>query len=526
MTAPPEHDSKVIVFSNIPRIALRPECCLYKLHSRATGIRFRASGKNKMIILVNSKVNRTSIQASLGKPEYSYYFLLTQFMPALQAFARVIEIASAEEVDPLYQKLSAAGEPVVFLSVSPPQQTPVGLSCPTVCLFAWEFPDAPDQPWNNEPRNDWRHTLNRIAGAIACSEESAQAIRNLMGDAYPVTAVPAPVWAHFGNLLPANGWKPCAAPRSFEFSGHVLDSQTLGLSANGLVQHLPRPQRGSTPIRSAGTSPGALRSSCSLLGAWLRTLLRNQALRSADDPAEVLPAPNPAGTQPVAQCSFELSGVVFCSMFSPTDGRKNWIDIVTAFCWAFRDTPDATLLLKMTHHDLEVYRIPLLTLLSRLAPFQCRVLTLHGFLDDKKYRELISITDFYVNASNAEGLCLPLMEFLAAGKPALAPRHTAMLDYLDGTMAHIVHTSEELACWSHDPTGQLCTRRHRLDWESLMLGFRTCYQLAENDPDGYQHMSVKASQRLRDFSDTPVVAEKLESFLAPLLMKAPSGVHP
>lgn len=200
-------------------------------------------------------------------------------------------------------------------------------------------------------------------------------------------------------------------------------------------------------------------------------------------------------------------------MFSPSDGRKNWDDIVTAFCWAFRDNPDATLILKMTHHDLEFYRIPLLTLLSRLSPFKCRVLTLHGFLDDQQYQELIRITDFYVNASTGEGLCLPLMEFLSSGKPALAPRHTAMLDYLDDQVARVVHTAEEIACWSHDPAGILRTRRHRLNWESLMKGYRDCYRIAKTAPEKYRRMSLNAWQRMREFSDTPVVAAQLEQFL-------------
>src|SRR5690606_35775034 len=119
----------------------------------------------------------------------------------------------------------------------------------------------------------------------------------------------------------------------------------------------------------------------------------------------------------------------------------------------------------------------------RSSDLQCRVVALHGFLDDDKYRELITLTDFYINASNAEGLCLPLMEFLSAGKPALAPRHTAMLDYLDEDIARLVETSEELASWSHDPVGILGSRRHRLNWESLMQGYRDCHTLARTNPD-------------------------------------------
>ena len=43
-----------------------------------------------------------------------------------------------------------------------------------------------------------------------------------------------------------------------------------------------------------------------------------------------------------------VDGVVYVSVFNPLDGRKNWHHLITAFCWAFRDTSDATLVLKMT----------------------------------------------------------------------------------------------------------------------------------------------------------------------------------
>lgn len=504
------------------------ECCLYYGVPELSAPGFAHLVNNKkessMIIIVNSKVNGASIQGSLGKPEYSYYFLLQQFMPALEQIAQVIHVESNDEVDPLYKQLSETGEDVLFLSISPPHQTPVDLYCPTVCLFAWEFPDAPDRAWDNEPRHDWRYVFSRISGAIACSQESAKAIRILMGQDYPVTAIPSPVWAHFGDLLPEDGWLPCLANRSFRFTGHVIDSLTLGLSADGLVQHMKKPPRYPSVNRSVSEQPGALKVSLHLFSAWMGALIRNHMPRKTQHPKGQQPPPSQAGTQEQDDCHLELSGVIFCSIFNPLDGRKNWVDIVTAFCWAFRDNAEATLILKMTHHDRETYRITLLTLLSRLAPFQCRVLTLHGFLNDEKYRELITLTDFYVNASNAEGLCLPLMEFLSNGKPALAPRHTAMLDYLDDRIARIVDTSEELASWSHDPAGTLSSRRHRLNWESLMQGFRECHELAYTDPARYQRMSLNGWMRMQALSDTPVIAEQLKNFLAPLVANQEVGV--
>ena len=73
--------------------------------------------------------------------------------------------------------------------------------------------------------------------------------------------------------------------------------------------------------------------------------------------------------------------MVYTTVLNPADSRKNWVELITAFCWAFKERENATLIVKMTHHDLEYYRIVLITLLSRLAPFSCRVIVLHGFLD-------------------------------------------------------------------------------------------------------------------------------------------------
>ncbi len=473
-----------------------------------------------MIILVSSKITQSTIQSSLGKPEYSYFFLLKEFLPVLKRIGEVITV-TLDQVDTLYQQYREQGQQVIFLSISPPQQTPTNLQCPTVCLFAWEFPDTPDQPWDDNPGNDWRYVFSRIAGAIACSEESAQAVRNIMGPDYPVIALPAPIWPQYQHLLPETGWEPGKPGRVLEFSGHVIDSRVLGLSADGLVQHLPRPATISSKALSPKPDPGVLRLSARLFSQWVSALFRRYMLLATSLPTGPEPPPSMTGTQPVDNCRLELSGVVFCSMFSPSDGRKNWTDIVTAFCWAFRDTPDATLILKMTHHDLESYRIFLLTMLSRLAPFQCRVLTLHGYLSDQQYRELISASDFYVNASTGEGLCLPLMEFLSAGKPALAPRHTAMLDYLDEQVALVVQSSVEPACWSHDPVGILRTRRHRINWQSLMEGYRQAYQLAQNDAPAYRCLSRNAWERMKAFADPSVVVAPMSRLFAAVQPSAP-----
>jgi glycosyltransferase involved in cell wall biosynthesis len=207
-------------------------------------------------------------------------------------------------------------------------------------------------------------------------------------------------------------------------------------------------------------------------------------------------------------------------VLNPADGRKNWIDLITAFCWAFKHNENATLIVKMTHNDPEYYRVALMTLLSRLAPFQCRVLILHGFLEDEQYQALIQASNYYVNASSCEGLCLPLMEFLASGKPAIAPDHTAMADYVNDTFAFVLQTSLEPTCWPQDPAGMMLTHRHRLNWESLMKAFRHSYQVALEDPARAQRMSSQAYLNMRDFASVEQVHKPLKDFLEQVLSRA------
>ena len=120
-----------------------------------------------MNFILYSDVNDSSISASLGRPEYSYYFVLKEYRPVLERIGRVVEVADPQtEVDALYLECLSRGEPCVFLSFSPPHRTPVHLACPTLPVFAWEFSTIPNEAFAGEPRNDWRSVLHACGAAI------------------------------------------------------------------------------------------------------------------------------------------------------------------------------------------------------------------------------------------------------------------------------------------------------------------------------------------------------------------------
>ncbi|WXL26080.1 glycosyltransferase [Ectopseudomonas mendocina] len=458
-----------------------------------------------MIILVSSKIDQSNIQASLGTPEYSYFFLLKEFLPALERLGTVRQVQSREEIEELVAQYRTAGEQVVLLSFSPPHQTPIGLPCPTVAVFAWEFDSLPATQidlinvesgyWYAAPENDWRQVFNRISGTIATSRETANLVAQVIKSPQKVAAIPASIWDRYQNLCPNGGWNLASRTKQFSFKGLLIDSRKLKLNADDCI---------AKPISERTRLNRAL-----LRGWWHEVRLPTQA----PSPSSSLTAP---AKPPAEEQQLTLKGIVYTSVFNPADGRKNWTTLITAFCWALREQEDATLVLKMSHNNIDLYRTQVLALLARLAPFKCRVVVVHGFLEDSEYRKLIEVTDFYVNCSSGEGLCIPLMEFLSSGKPAIAPLHTAMADYLDESFAFIVASSKQLGDWPHDPTGLNNTCSRRINWDSLRQAYSDSHVLS-SDAQRYKTMSCSAHREMERFCSAENVSSQLQHFLQHVL---------
>ena len=107
-----------------------------------------------MIFIVYSQISEEKLNGSLGMPEYSYYFVLRGFLPVLRELGQVIVVSNPEqEVDAIYDGCRKRGENCVFVSFSPPNKSVIGLRCPTVCVFAWEFDSIPDEVWDGDRKN-------------------------------------------------------------------------------------------------------------------------------------------------------------------------------------------------------------------------------------------------------------------------------------------------------------------------------------------------------------------------------------
>lgn len=423
-----------------------------------------------MIFVTHTTFDDATIKDNYGAPQYSYHFVMKAFEPVLDRLGRRERVTAPQrEVDAIFAGARARGEPCLFLSFSPPQLTPLGLDCPTAPVFAWEYENIPDESWTGDPRQDWRHVFARTDMAFTLCGSAADAVRASMGRDYPIWVTPAPVFDRFAlSRTEARGWR---APFDLALDGALaLDTRDFDLGPFA-------------PARPAGNAERAL-----------------QMVRIAADRRDT--------GRPL-----RLEGAIYTSVLCPRDGRKNWEDMVAGFVWAFRDTPTATLVLKLTQAGLEDAVGPILRLLGALGRFDCRVVLVHGLLSDSAYADLIDATSYAVNTSVGEGQCMPLVEYMSCGRPAVAPDHTAMADYITPENAFVLPSGMRSAVWPHDDRGVQRSRNRQISFDALVRAYRASWRVAQ-EPARYGRMSDAAVESVRAFCAEDVVAARLTQALA------------
>ena len=417
-----------------------------------------------MMFILYSFANDDSIGQELGMPEYSYYFVLKQYQKILEKMGEVvITVTPDPEVDAIYDICVAKGVYCVFLSFTPPHKTRTDFKCPTIPVFAWEYSTIPTESWKGDLKHDWRNVLGQQGWAITHSAFSVAAVKRAIRDDFPVISIPSPVWDQFNHFYhPSDGGPQLGQFELCASREHVFDTSVIGFSH----------------YRSDDYS--------------VIEALQQESKQ----------------TGPVV-----LEGVVYTSIFNPYDGRKNWTDLLWAFCWAFRDCEDATLVIKLTYNDFSGIGPMLYRELLKLTPFKCRVIAIHGFLQAEEYARLVERTTYIVNSAYGEGQCLPLMEFMSAGKPAVAPNHTAMADYIDERSAFVVRSSAEWTHWPHDPRAVFRTFRYKVDWESLRDAYLESYRVAQEEGERYKEMSRCANSNLKSHCSQAVATKRMRKFI-------------
>ena len=485
-----------------------------------------------MIILVYTKYNSDTIEESIGESEYSYYFVLKKFLPVLQQIGEVHRVEDPSiEVDVAYENALKENQVCIFLSFTAPHNTILDLKCPTIAVFAWEYDSIPNESWDGEENNNWVYVLKKLGAAITHSNHSVEVVRKEMGKNFPIIACPAPMEERFA-FTPSQIAKKCPLQHyEVRLTSEVVDSKSLAFSqlaskksmgdrmeiTHVLLQSWSHqvledmiPHGLYRFIRKAYLLAGTLIARTMRFGSALINEAGLTGKKNAISLPKVAQEASPTTT---------VSGIIYTSVLNIFDNRKNFQDMLTAFCFALKDKPDATLIMKTSVvGSLYFYREKLTKFLRKLPAFKCRVVVIGNYLDSESYQKLMQSTSFYVNTSYGEGQCLPLMEYMAAGVPAIAPRSTALADYVDTSNAFVLKTCAVPTAWQHDARKAIRTVQHRPDWYSVVEAYHASYHIAKHKPEDYQKMSSNAHLRLRDHISEEKAKEKLDLFLKEYLL--------
>jgi glycosyltransferase involved in cell wall biosynthesis len=126
---------------------------------------------------------------------------------------------------------------------------------------------------------------------------------------------------------------------------------------------------------------------------------------------------------------------------------------------------------------------------------------------------LTHASTYFVTATRAEGACLPARDFLAAGRPVVAPSHSALGEYVDDAVGWVIASHPEPTHWPHDPSRRLTTSWHRIVWQSLHDQLQAAYRTAIADPDRYARLAAHGRERLRAIAGAAVVWPRLRAAL-------------
>lgn len=510
----------------------------------------------------------------MGNAEYSYHFILKAYLPLLRELGDVVEVENpSTEVDRVYRMAQEQGKHSVFLHFTAPHNALSGIECPTVLVFAWEYNTIPTEHWDDNGKHDWRVALSSVLGAIVLSEHTVSAVKDTMGEDYPIVSVPAPSIDIAEQLrLRSNRLEPLKR-LTVEFSGMLVDSRDISLApyvptAEEAEELSLNESRYSYFLYTRGLELEAKETELRALEKRLRgeEILMDERLRRehAEHIREHLEARNTVrfalGTikraifrqslpipefgllessidttapeldhadyqflpknfddvvhvDPVNENCLFAEGVIYTAVLNPLDLRKNWRDMLTAFCTALKDKEDAVLVIKVSVQFITRFSDELIEHLRRLHRFSCRVVIIKSHLSDDEYARLMSGTSFYVNTSFGEGQCIPLTEALAVGIPAIAPSVTAMQEYVDSDCCLVPGTHIEPTYWQHDPRQSYRALHHRISWPDLVEAFQLSYHIARHDTERYGEMSNAAIESIREYNSKPVVESKLVSFL-------------
>ena len=461
-------------------------------------------------VIVTSYLTGAPDGQNVGRPGYSYDFVVQLFAPLIERWGELV-VVPRDEVDQAVEQARSEGLEPLHLSFLPLQDVRLAADAPNIVVPAWEFPDIPDHGFDDKPENNWVEMAERcdlliVGGPFTLGAFRRAAVRT------PIHIVPVPTPDDYFDVP---SWEPHGRA-VLDFSGFSFSHPTP-LSAPVDEQPGPVPPRVSWRRKAARfleRAAGALyrrgirRITSERLHFALKTGLYFGRCAWQNPNLFSPPAMPRSSAAPL-----DLSGIVYSSIFNPRDHRKNWEDLLTGFLVALRDCEDATLVLKLITDQPEAVDEVWNFYRHTGIAHRCKVAFVADFLSPEQLVDLAAATTYYITTTRAEGNCLPLMNYLAAGRPAISPCHTAIADYFSPDVGFVVESHPEPAAFPQDGQLRKSTTWHRLVWTSLVEQIQKSYAIAKQNPAAYRRLARNARAEMLAWASPQEAGSRLREAL-------------
>jgi glycosyltransferase involved in cell wall biosynthesis len=474
------------------------------------------SASGDPLLLVNSMYSDGDLTRRLGRDAYSYRYVYRAFAQLLERWGQHREASGPHGVlDRAIAEARQQQRQPLHLSFLPLHLMEVAANVPNIAVPAWEFPDIPALDLENDPRQNWARRAEQVDLIITHTQFSRAAFLRA-GVRTPVQVAPVPIPSAY---FQTPDWQPdqrvvldCPC---YVFAQPAALPRPPRPWTNSETGHLPRLSLHQMYKKCVKAMPERFGKAMQRSARAVRAALwsARQALKDSDVRRLFPPRPN-----------LELSGVVYTAILNPFDSRKNWQDLLSGYLLALKDCEDATLVVKLVvSEDWEAAALADMLAFYRSTGLshRCKLAFVTAYLSDEQLVELTRASTYYVNTSRAEGSCLPLQNFMAAGRPALAPPHTGMADSIDEQCGFTLESHPEPAPWPQEIGGGYRTTWHRLVWQSLHDRLRASYETAKNGRAYYQTLAERARERMRGLASAEAVWPRLAAALNSVASGAP-----
>jgi glycosyltransferase involved in cell wall biosynthesis len=119
--------------------------------------------------------------------------------------------------------------------------------------------------------------------------------------------------------------------------------------------------------------------------------------------------------------------------------------------------------------------------IQRVEVGNARIYLIPSYIEDDDMSRLMRAATFALSASNGEGQNLPLLEGMAHGQIPVAPRHTAMLDYVRSDIGCVVASHPVSAPPQSSYLGDAALRAHISAQEDISLALAEALNLSDAD---------------------------------------------